>query len=88
MRVYAGIGYRLNIRKMLHCNVDAVTALINSHIDEATLRSNVSSELTYRLPDCTSKFPALFEQMEQKMKILGIQNYGVCVSTLEEVFLR
>jgi len=36
----------------------------------------------------SSKFPALFRELEQRKDELRIDNYGIGVTTLEEVFLK
>lgn len=47
------------------------------------------AELTYILPsDSTSKFEKLFHDLESRREELGINSFGVSVTTMEEVFLK
>jgi len=49
----------------------------------------VSSEITYQLPKEESEnFKPFFAEFDDNLKALGINSYGVGVTTLEEVFLR
>jgi hypothetical protein len=34
------------------------------------------------------KFPALFDQLDLKLKELKVNSYGISITTLEEVFLK
>jgi ABC-type multidrug transport system ATPase subunit len=84
-----GVGYHLTMVKTQAVDVNAVEAMITRSIPGAKLSSNVSSELSFVLPrDQTLKFPTLFTELENHRSSLGIQNYGVSVTTMEEVFLR
>jgi hypothetical protein len=51
--------------------------------------SEVGAELSFQLPMASSAaFPALFTALETGSASLGIENYGVSVTTLEEVFMK
>jgi len=48
----------------------------------------VSSEEIYQLPlDSVTTFEALFNGLDQNLDTLGIDSYGISITTLEEVFL-
>eukprot|EP00058_Branchiostoma_floridae_P016823 XP_002602311.1 hypothetical protein BRAFLDRAFT_127318 [Branchiostoma floridae] len=74
------------------CNTAGVTEMIQSHIPEASLVRSHALELSYTLPlHRVDRFAALFADLETKDSSaddLGIQNYGVSMTTLEEVFLK
>ena len=71
------------------CNVDTVTQLILSHVETATLESDISAELSYLLPfDESSKFENLFRDIEAKRNQLGLTSFGTTATTMEEVFLK
>ena len=75
--------------KQLGCDVSAVTSLVQSHIPDAHLESNVSAELSFVLPhESKDTFEALFTEIEQRKEELRIASYGASVTTMEEVFLR
>ena len=51
--------------------------------------TNVGKELSFELPHQEiESFTPLFSKLEENKKELGIENYSVGVTTLEEVFLR
>jgi ATP-binding cassette subfamily A (ABC1) protein 1 len=50
--------------------------------------SDVSSEEIYQLPlDCVNTFEKLFNSLDDNLDSLGIESYGISITTLEEVFL-
>ncbi|XP_052824141.1 phospholipid-transporting ATPase ABCA3 [Octopus bimaculoides] len=84
-----GAGYHLVIVKTPQCNVANVTHLLKSFVPEATMESNVGAELSYLLPhESSCYFEKLFNTIQSKQANLGISNYGVSVTTMEEVFLK
>ncbi|CAK9086607.1 unnamed protein product [Durusdinium trenchii] len=87
-----GVGYTLTIAKAPQMTEEqsvALLTLITSKCSKAEVLSDVGAELTYRMPfEESSRFPELFEQMEQEPLRYGVELFGVSVTTLEEVFLR
>lgn len=66
--------------------------MIKDHVPNAEKARRHGYELSFILPhDSVSKFPTLFGHIEAEIKCttsnLGIENYGVSMTTLEEVFL-
>lgn len=58
-------------------------------VQGAELTSQAGSELSYRFPfSASNQFPTLFDAIENDKKNLGVSDYGISVTTLEEVFLR
>jgi len=67
-----------------------MSACIQSYLPEATLVENLSSQLIYQLPDdmaSVSKFEQLFADLDSRLSELGISGYGICNTSLEEVWL-
>lgn len=63
--------------------------LITSVIPEATLNENLNSEISFVLPaQQTVKFSELFEKLDENKTFLNIDNIGISISTLEDVFLK
>jgi ATP-binding cassette subfamily A (ABC1) protein 3 len=84
-----GVGYCMTLVKDPHAKVDEVTKLVQTQVPEATILSSVGSELSYSLPFTASEvFPQLLGQLDLQMSRLGIVNYGLSVTTLEEVFIK
>jgi ATP-binding cassette subfamily A (ABC1) protein 3 len=49
----------------------------------------VGAELSFQLPLTSSAaFPELFATIERDTAALGVQTYGISVTTLEEVFMK
>lgn len=87
-----GVGYTLYIVKLTQ-NVDeneTVIKLVKSFIPQAEIISNVGAELSFRLPFASSvSFNELFLQFDDfKNRNDLIKEYGISVTTLEEVFMR
>mmetsp|Transcript_19382 Transcript_19382/g.36014 ORF Transcript_19382/g.36014 Transcript_19382/m.36014 type:complete len:1964 (+) Transcript_19382:180-6071(+) len=84
-----GVGYMMAIEKGPKFKAKKVMNLIKKAIPEAEELSNVGTELTMQLPlSASERFQALFEKFDDEKIDLDIVNYGVSVTTLEEVFLK
>lgn len=84
-----GVGYTMTITKTEIADVPRIDKLVRQHVPEAEQLSNVAGEVSYRLPLAASgQFADMFEQIDAASKDLGIDAYGISVTTLEEVFLR
>ena len=84
-----GVGYMMAIEKGPNFEEKRVRGMVKQAVPEVKLLSNVGSEMTMQLPLAASEnFQSLFEAFDADQKQLGIVNYGVSVTTLEEVFLK
>ncbi|NWH99750.1 ABCAA protein, partial [Tichodroma muraria] len=83
-----GICYHLRIHVRESCDLENLTSLVKGHIPNATLSGHTQYELRYKLPlENVNKFPDLFSGLDSCSE-QGIINYGVSMTTLEDVFLR
>ncbi|KAM8797043.1 ATP-binding cassette sub-family A member 10-like [Eudromia elegans] len=83
-----GIGYHLRIHISESCDLENVTALVKRHIPNAVFTGHRQYELKYKLPlENVNKFPDLFSHLDS-CSDQGIINYGVNMTTLEDVFLK
>ena len=86
-----GVGYDLIIVKEQNIDerqTDKIVKEIQSMIPEAIFKSDIGTELKIRLPSGASeKFADLFEMLENDKDKLKIENFGIGLTTLEEVFL-
>ncbi|NXI80967.1 ABCA9 protein, partial [Rhipidura dahli] len=83
-----GICYHLRIHINESCALENVTSLVKGHIPNATFSGHSQYELRYKLPlENVNKFPDLFSSLDSCSE-QGIINYGVSMTTLEDVFLR
>ncbi|GBG28748.1 ABC transporter ATP-binding protein [Hondaea fermentalgiana] len=89
-----GAGYVLTMVKKPEAdptqdaaNVKQIRMIVTKYVPQAVLSSNVGTEVTFQLPTASAgKFPALFQEIDSSS--LPIEQYGVSVTTLEEVFLQ
>ncbi|NXN25552.1 ABCAA protein, partial [Nycticryphes semicollaris] len=83
-----GIGYHLRIHVSESCDLENVTSLVKWYIPNVIFSGHSQYELRYKLPlENVNKFPDLFSGLDSCSN-QGIINYGVSMTTLEDVFLR
>ncbi|VTJ71807.1 Hypothetical predicted protein [Marmota monax] len=83
-----GIGYQLSLHLNEMCDPESITSLVKQHIPDAKLTAQSEERLIYILPlETTSKFPDLYRDLD-RCSNQGIENYGVSMTTLNEVFLK
>ncbi|XP_072501637.1 ATP-binding cassette sub-family A member 9-like isoform X2 [Notamacropus eugenii] len=83
-----GIGYHLSLHRNEICDPERITSLVKHHIPDAKLAAESDEKLVYTLPlERTNKFPDLYSDLDN-CSDQGIVNYGVSVTTLNEVFLQ
>ncbi|XP_042198289.1 ATP-binding cassette sub-family A member 5 [Callorhinchus milii] len=83
-----GVGYHLRMSVKESCDSDHVTSLVKRYIPNARLSQVHDLELAYTLPlEDVNKFADLFVDLDHHMD-LGIDSYGVSMTSLEEVFLK
>ncbi|KAK4797503.1 hypothetical protein SAY86_029829 [Trapa natans] len=96
-----GVGYTLTLVKSAP-SATAAADIVYRHIPSAICVSEVGSEISFKLPLASShSFESMFREIESCMmgssssfvegtaeNLLGIESYGISVTTLEEVFLR
>ncbi|XP_071429692.1 ATP-binding cassette sub-family A member 10-like isoform X2 [Pithys albifrons albifrons] len=83
-----GICYHLRIHVSESCDLENVTSQVKRHIPNATFSEHRQNELRYKLPlENVNKFPDLFSGLDSCSE-QGVINYGVSMTTLEDVFLK
>ncbi|CAH6776357.1 ATP-binding cassette sub-family A member 6 [Phodopus roborovskii] len=83
-----GLGYHLSLFMDETCDSEQITSFINHHIPDAKLKAKTKEKLVYILPlERTSKFPDFFRDLDNYSG-LGLMNYEVSMSTLNEVFMN
>ena len=86
-----GVGYNLTMVKESGCNPENLKRTIGKYIDQSQfeLLSDVGTEIAFQLPmGASKKFPFLLKDIEDNRSRLRIYNFGIGVTTLEEVFLK
>uniref|UniRef100_A0A672NVD7 ATP binding cassette subfamily A member 5 n=1 Tax=Sinocyclocheilus grahami TaxID=75366 RepID=A0A672NVD7_SINGR len=88
LKTKCGVGYHLRMSVTEGCEGENITSLVKQHVPKAQLSRQQEAELTFTLPfESMDTFPGLFAEMDCRPD-LGIINYGVSMTTLEDVFLR
>ncbi|XP_073166648.1 ATP-binding cassette sub-family A member 10-like isoform X4 [Lepidochelys kempii] len=83
-----GIGYHLRMHVSGVCDSESISSLVRQYIPDATFTGQNGNELSYTLPlENVDKFPDLFCGLDSHSD-QGIINYGVSMTTLEDVFLK
>ncbi|XP_048221136.1 ATP-binding cassette sub-family A member 9 [Perognathus longimembris pacificus] len=83
-----GIGYHLSLHLNEMCDPESITTLVKQHIPDAKLTAQNGEKLVYILPfERTNKFPDLYRDLD-RCSNQGIDDYGVSMTTLNEVFLK
>ncbi|XP_054622717.1 ATP-binding cassette sub-family A member 5 isoform X2 [Dunckerocampus dactyliophorus] len=88
LKIKCGVGYHLRMSISDRCNAEKISSLVEQHVPKAKLARQHEAELTFTLPfDSMDAFAALFSDLDSRHG-LGLINYGVSMTTLEDVFLR
>nr|XP_040033146.1 ATP-binding cassette sub-family A member 5 [Gasterosteus aculeatus aculeatus] len=88
LKVKCAVGYHLRMSTNQGCGAENICSLVTQHVPKATLSRAHEAELTFTLPfESMDTFSGLFSELERQPD-LGIINYGVSMTTLEDVFLR
>lgn len=86
-----GNGYRLICVKKATCHSDKVTQLLQRYIPDIQANDigDIGTELSYQLSEANSNtFHTMFRELEDRSDELGIDSYGISLTTLEEVFMK
>lgn len=85
-----GIGYNLTIvKENTKDSTEKITKLITGTIKGSKIEGDIGKELKYMLPTQEiGQFEELFGKLEDQKESLGIANFGISLSSLEEVFLK
>ncbi|KAI9916016.1 hypothetical protein PsorP6_007033 [Peronosclerospora sorghi] len=84
-----GAGYNLTMIKATGCDVWDVGRFLRKYVPEAKMLSNFGSEVVFQLPAASAgMFSTMLEALDEELQRLLIVQYGISVTTLEEVFLR
>jgi len=84
-----GVGYNLTIEKTSQHDAPQIDEFVRSRIPNAIKLSEVSSEISFQLPNAAiENFKNFFNEIDNNLADLEIKSYGIGVTTLEEVFLK
>nr|KAF6490070.1 hypothetical protein HJG59_010432 [Molossus molossus] len=82
-----GATYHIVMEIEPRCDVEKISAVIQSHIPDATLEKYTGAELSFILPkEYIRRFEALFTDLRERKEQLGIASFDASITTMEEVF--
>ena len=89
LKRHFGAGYHLRMeKKTANIDTDSITKIVYDHVKDAKIESSVGIEITYSLPsEQISNFGPLLRCIETDL-VDQIVNYGISITTMEEVFLK
>jgi hypothetical protein len=89
-----GIGYTLTLATSAGNDARSnpendLVSYVKTHIPSAEVVSSAGTEISLTLPlEASAQFATLFAGLEDRKEELAVEEYGVSVTSLEEVFLR
>ena len=81
--------YRLSMEKQDQCPTAPITQFIQSHVGNVVLERESAAELVYGIKRGEShQIERLITALDQQKQTIGINSYGLSMTTIEDVFLR
>ncbi|XP_063792321.1 ATP-binding cassette sub-family A member 2 [Pseudophryne corroboree] len=83
-----GDGYMITVRMKSSVNVKEVVRFFNRNFPEAVLKERHHTKVQYQLKSEQVSLAQVFSKMEQVVDVLGIEDYSVSQTTLDNVFVN
>ncbi|KAM4578194.1 ATP-binding cassette sub-family A member 2 isoform 1-T1 [Fundulus diaphanus] len=83
-----GDGYMITVRTKSSSNVKEVVRFFNRNFPEAVLKERHHTKVQYQLKSERLSLAQVFSKMEQVVEVLGIEDYSVSQTTLDNVFVN
>ncbi|NXR07906.1 ABCA2 protein, partial [Semnornis frantzii] len=83
-----GDGYMITVRTKSSLNVKEVVRFFNRNFPEAVLKERHHTKAQYQLKSEQISLAQIFSKMEQVVDVLGIEDYSVSQTTLDNVFVN
>ena len=89
-----GAGHNLRIAKLANFSLEEMTSVVQSHFPDCKVKSDVGTEVIISLEGSEKEttdravLPQFFRDFEKRKSDLGIESFGLSVTTMEDVFLR
>uniref|UniRef100_A0A8D2QTW3 ATP binding cassette subfamily A member 2 n=1 Tax=Zosterops lateralis melanops TaxID=1220523 RepID=A0A8D2QTW3_ZOSLA len=83
-----GDGYMITVRTKSSLNVKEVVRFFNRNFPEAVLKERHHTKAQYQLKSDQISLAQIFSKMEQVVDVLGIEDYSVSQTTLDNVFVN
>uniref|UniRef100_A0A673ZE05 ATP-binding cassette sub-family A member 2 n=1 Tax=Salmo trutta TaxID=8032 RepID=A0A673ZE05_SALTR len=83
-----GDGYMITVRTRTSSNVKEVVRFFNRNFPEAVLKERHHTKVQFQLKSDRISLAQVFSKMEQVVEALGIEDYSVSQTTLDNVFVN
>lgn len=87
-----GAGYHIMLSAATDFNKGVegeILKTIKKHVASAKIERNIGMEMSVLLPfESVNRFSGLFADLDKNLKKLGIETYGIQLTSLDEVFLK
>ncbi|XP_064210505.1 ATP-binding cassette sub-family A member 2 isoform X1 [Anguilla rostrata] len=83
-----GDGYMITVRTKTSGSVKEVVRFFNRNFPEAILKERHHTKVQYQLKSERISLAQVFSKMEQVVEVLGIEDYSVSQTTLDNVFVN
>ncbi|XP_016898579.1 ATP-binding cassette sub-family A member 2 isoform X2 [Cynoglossus semilaevis] len=83
-----GDGYMITVRTKSSSSVKEVVRFFNRNFPEAVLKERHHTKVQYQLKSEWISLAQVFSKMEQVVEVLGIEDYSVSQTTLDNVFVN
>ncbi|XP_075762141.1 ATP-binding cassette sub-family A member 2 [Pelodiscus sinensis] len=83
-----GDGYMITVRTKSSLSVKEVVRFFNRNFPEAVLKERHHTKVQYQLKSEQISLAQVFSKMEQVVEVLGIEDYSVSQTTLDNVFVN
>ncbi|KAM8886615.1 ATP-binding cassette sub-family A member 2 [Spinachia spinachia] len=83
-----GDGYMITVRTKISSNVKEVVRFFNRNFPESVLKERHHTKIQYQLKSERISLAQVFSKMEQVVEVLGIEEYSVSQTTLDNVFVN
>uniref|UniRef100_A0A8D2KS45 ATP-binding cassette sub-family A member 2 n=1 Tax=Varanus komodoensis TaxID=61221 RepID=A0A8D2KS45_VARKO len=83
-----GDGYMITVRTKSSLSVKEVVRFFNRNFPEAVLKERHHTKVQYQLRSEQISLAQVFSKMEQVVAVLGIEDYSVSQTTLDNVFVN
>ncbi|XP_064476304.1 uncharacterized protein LOC135390539 [Ornithodoros turicata] len=85
-----GTGYHILVNKMAQCDIYEIEDLLQKYARKARLQSDSANEAVFILGQmvATRLIITMFQELESRKGSLGIESFGVNVTTLEDIMVK
>jgi hypothetical protein len=85
LKNHFGVGYNMVVERRPDAEASRVRRFVLDRVPSAKVLSDVGAEISFQLPlSASASFQPLFEAIDDQQEDLGVETYGMSVTTLGE----